>query len=70
MSALPRGICRVCHRSVALRKGNLTREHTTGLHTNLCPGSGQPPQSDAEANAERGRQGGLAPGQSVRGGGD
>lgn len=28
MTALPRGICPVCGRSVALRKAELVREHT------------------------------------------
>lgn len=54
MSALPRGTCPACGSDVALRKGDLVREHrvylpqreqdtTTHLgRTRVCEGAGQP----------------------------
>ena len=55
MTSLPRGICPVCEEIVALRKGNLVREHRSwpreGVerkgwvgksHQPLCDGSGRP----------------------------
>lgn len=43
MSPLPRGVCPVCGRVVALRKGDLVREHRPagGLPDTVCPGSGK-----------------------------
>ena len=54
MSALPRGTCPVCFREVALRKGDLVREHSVAsfeatadelarmTRIPVCPGSGKP----------------------------
>lgn len=45
MPPLPRGTCPFCGATVALRKGELVREHKTpgGINVRgLCPGSGRP----------------------------
>lgn len=47
MPALPRGRCPICGAFVALRKGDLVREHRalirdgSALSKRVCPGSGQ-----------------------------
>lgn len=40
MTPLPRGICPICGRDVALRKGELVREHRDPLAEATCRGSG------------------------------
>ena len=54
MTPLPRGTCPVCFAEVALRKGDLVREHSVGsfeatreefermTRVPVCPGSGKP----------------------------
>lgn len=48
MPPLPRGKCPVCGREVALRKGNLIREHrpTSRSTIHVCPGSGKPARKE------------------------
>lgn len=46
MPPLPRGKCTVCGRDVALRKGNLVREHRAYGDYPVCPGSGKPARKE------------------------
>ena len=58
MTVLPRGSCPVCGANVALRKGDLLREHrdqrqqlSGGRPAPLCSGSGQPALEHARHTA-------------------
>lgn len=52
MTPLPRGICQVCGHDVALRKGDLIREHRV---REPMPGEPAPPSGLVVANMYSGR---------------